>query len=121
MSTGTQRPSIQRKHTRSTKAKQDAELDETFAIRVDGEVYKITPADLTGAQEFRIRQATGMSVTQVITNLQAAPGVDMLGVFMWIARTTAGEKVELMEVLESISYASDLDIVEDAEPDSPEA
>lgn len=117
----TTRPPLERKHTRSTTAKKDAELDETFAIRVDGQVYKITPADLTGAQEFRIRQATGMSVAQVITNLQASPGVDMLGVFMWIARTTAGERVELMDVLESISYASDLDIVEDAEPDDPEA
>lgn len=115
------RPSLQRKHTRSTEAKREALMDETFAIRVNDEVYSITPADLTGLVEFRIRRETGMSVEGIVTALSAEPGVDYLGMFMWACKVAAGEDVSLESVLASVSWAAEVDVIDNAEPASPEA
>jgi hypothetical protein len=41
--------------------------------------------------------------------------VDIIATLAWIARCQAGEKVTLSEVSEGITYATDLDAVEETE------
>lgn len=104
------------------KAETDKILDQTVEIAIDGAVYKLTPADLTGLQEMRIRRETGMSVIEIIQGLQEHPGIDYLGMFMWACRLSAGEEDATLEAsLKGISYGSEVVIKEDAVPDSPEA
>lgn len=103
------------------KAEQDEALDETIELSVDGVVHKITPADLTGLQEMHIRQVTGKSFIEIQQALEKHPGLDYLGMFMWVCRYAAGEDVALEDVLGGISYASDVVFKDDAEPNPPEA
>lgn len=117
----TQRPTLTKKPTASSEAKRKKELDQSFAIRIDGDDYVLTPSDLTGVQEMEIRKATGYSVTTLIREISLNPGVDLVGIFMWAVKLSQGEPADLLEILESISYASDVDVIGEAEPDSPEA
>lgn len=118
----TQRPALAKKHTNSSEAKRKKELDQSFGIRIDGEDYTLTPADLSGVQEMRIRRETGYSVTTLIQELEKAPGVDLIGIFMWVCNLSQGKAADLNEILEGISYASDVDVIGDVEPDPfPEA
>lgn len=120
MTTTEARPPLARKHTRTTIAKQDAQLDQTVEVLIDGESYKLTPADLTGIHEMRIRKETGLSVSEILTKLQESPGIDLLGMFMFACAIAAGDNPDLMEILGGISYASEVEIA-DAEPAPPEA
>lgn len=96
-------------------------LDETQEILIDGVPYKITPADLTGLVEMRIRKETGYSAAQIGEMLVAAPGADLVGMFMWACRIAKGDEVSLEEVLGSVSGASVVEVKDGAEPDPPEA
>lgn len=117
----TQRPSLAKKHTNASEAKRKAEQDESFGLRIDGEDYILTPADLNGLQEMRIRKETGYSVGTLLSEIQTAPGVDLLGIFMWVCNMSQGKADDLNAILEGISHASDVEVLDDAEPVSPEA
>ncbi|WP_332645108.1 hypothetical protein [Aeromicrobium sp.] len=118
----TQRPSLAKKQTPASEAKRKQELDQSFAIRVDGVDYVLTPSELTGVQEMEIRRQTGYSVTTLIREITLNPGVDLIGIFKWACNLSQGKPADLLESLESVSYASDVDVIgEDVEPASPEA
>ena len=117
----TQRPTIAKKHTNSSEAKRKQELDESFGIRIDGVDYILTPADVTGLQEMRIRKESGYSVTSLIRELSIEPGVDHLGIFMWVCNLTQGKPADLEAILEGVSMASEVEIIDSAEPALPKA
>jgi hypothetical protein len=118
----TQRPTLAKKHTTASESKRDKMLDDSFGIRIDGIDYVLTPADLTGVQELRIRRETGYSVTTLIQELQTAPGVDLIAMFMWACSLSQGKSADLEQILGSVSYASDVEIMDEPQPDnSPEA
>ena len=119
----TKRPSLDRKVTPKSEANRRNKHDEQrVSIRVDGVVYTVSPSDLTGRDEARIRRETGHSLSHLVDTLHTDPGVDVLGAFMWVALLQAGEDADYGEVLDSISYASEVETAkpEDGEP-HPEA
>lgn len=106
------RPSTTRKRTTKTEANRDKALDESFAIKVDDETYNLVPADITGLTELKIRRDTGFSVTEIISKMQSAPGMDVIGCFMYACEVAAGRDADLEGILGSISWASDFDVVD---------
>lgn len=107
-----QRPSLAKKHTpKSEKAREDA-LNENFSLRVDDEVYTIVPADITGLAEMKIRRETGMSVMEIINKMQTAPGMDLIGCFMYACEISRGREADLEKILGSVSLASEFDVVD---------
>ena len=115
----TQRPTLAKKHTNSSEAKRKAAQDESFGICIDGVDYILTPSDVTGIQEMQIRRESGYSVTSLIREISLEPGVDHLGIFMWVCDLTQGKPADLIKSLESVSMASDVEIIEDSEPVAP--
>lgn len=122
MTQAPERPSLARKHTpRTEKARQEA-VEEVHALRIDGEVYALRMADLTGLHELRLRRETGMSVEEVMSTLGSKPGLDVLGIFMWLCDLTAGGSSDLEQWLGSVSWASGIELVDSEEaPPAPEA
>lgn len=122
----TKRPSTAPKHTsgpRGTdKTRKKKHDDRRISVKVDDDVYTVSPADLTGLDEARIRATTGLSLNKLIDQLHDDPGLDSLGGFMWVARMQAGDDVSYEDVLASISYASGIEFADtpEADPD-PEA
>lgn len=123
--TASKRPSTARKHTPRTEANRVAKLDDSFGIKVEGVDYVLTPTDLTGVQEMQIRRETGYSVAGLIMTLQQAPGIDLIGMFMWAVELSQGKAKEpiggrLVEILESLSYATEVEVTGESEPDDPQ-
>lgn len=112
-----------RKQTAASAKRAKAVMDENYALRIDGVEYVIVPADFTGRLEARVRRETGMSVMGIIDALDSGQtGVDLLAMFMWAVRLGRGEEASLDDILDSVSYASEVETIESAkEPDSPEA
>lgn len=125
MSTSTQRPSIQRKHTRSTDAKAEAELDSGLRISLDGDVFEVRLGDINSALTRELRQKSGMGFNQLMHLAASDPDTDIIAAFVWVARRLRGEDVEFDDVVVTYSQLlDDFDIDmpgkrEDA--DSPEA
>lgn len=125
------RPTGARKRTPTTeKKRQQANDDQSFSIRVDGQVYTLSPVDTSGLHEMKIRSTTGYSVASLINMFGHAPGADLVGIFMWAARLVAGEDVDesdLEEILADVTYDSDLEFINadeakaEEDEDSPEA
>lgn len=111
------RPSTTRKRTPKTeKAREDA-LNEDFTIRIDDHSYTLVPADITGLIEMKVRRETGLSVMEIISKMQAAPGMDLIGMFMYACEVAAGRDANLEKILGSISFGSDFEVVDaDGEP-----
>lgn len=102
-----------RRQTASSRKRQQAAMDaQTVVIRVEGVEYTLNPNDITGAVEYRIRKEIGMGLEELSGKLEASPGVDYLGMFLWACRLAGGETdLDLMEVLEGISHGSDVEVV----------
>lgn len=113
----TKRPTTARKVTTKDEAARRAALNDAIAVRIDDVVYTLTPADLTGLHEMKIRKATGMTVGEIMEGMESSPGLDVLGFFMFACELGAGRDADLEGILGSISYASGIDLVEDAEPE----
>lgn len=114
-----------RRETATTAKRRNQVLDEEFTLRIDGVDYTIVPADFSGRLERKVRAETGMSVLGIINALDGGQtGIDLLGMFMWAVRIGRGEEVELDDILDSISYASEVEVVGEGDKrgdDSPEA
>lgn len=106
------RPSTARKRTPADERKREAELNEDFTIEVDGTRYTLVPADITGLTEMKVRRETGMSVTELLEKIQAHPGMDLIGCFMYACEVAAGRDADLEKILGSVSYASEFDVVD---------
>lgn len=106
-----------RKTTASSDKRRKAILDQDYTLRIDGVDYTIVPADFTGRVEAQIRRETGMSVLGIIEALEGEQtGIDLLGYFMWAVRLGRGDVVTLDEVLDSISFASEVETVKATAP-----
>lgn len=102
----TQRPSIQRKHTRKTDANRTAALDAGMVVTVDGEKYEVRVGDVTPAIAREVRRNFGMGVQSLLREMARDPDLDVLAGFMWIARLIRGEQVDLEEVEENLDYSA---------------
>jgi hypothetical protein len=102
----------QRTRTPKDEKAREAALDESFTIRIDDEVYTIDPADITGLLEMKVRRETGMSVTEIISKMQSAPGIDLIGCFMYACEVAAGREADLEKILGSVSMDSDFEVVD---------
>lgn len=105
-----QRPA---KQAQRAKARRQKELDDgALCLKIDGQEYSINRADITGVVEYEIRQKLGMSVTEIAMKLQTAPGMDLIGMFMWAVRYVNGERgLDFMEVLAEVSMDIDVEFV----------
>jgi hypothetical protein len=102
--------------------KQKAMDAEAVGIRIDGVEYVINPNDITGSVERKIRQTIGKGIPELQIDLKERPGIDLLGEFMWAVRFANGERdLGLDEVLDSVSYGSDVEIMVDAGEAAPKA
>lgn len=111
----TPRPKLNKQASKAEKDRQAA-LDESMDVRIDGTVYSIVLADITGLVEMRIRRETGFSVMELITKMQGdSMGMDVLGCFMYACEVAAGRDANLEAILASVSWASEVDVVESAE------
>lgn len=120
MTQAPERPTLARKHTKSTEAnRKAAQAEQVYALRIDGEVYTLDLGELNGLHEMKLRRETGLSVEEVMSTIGTKPGLDVLGIFMWLCDLTAGGASSLEDHLTGISWASDVEAV-DPEP-APEA
>lgn len=92
---------------------------DTVGVRIDGVDYVINPHDLTGSLDRGIRQVIGKGFAELHRDLQHHPGIDLLGEFMWAVRYANGERdLSLDEVLDSVNYGSEVEVIENAKPAS---
>lgn len=108
----TQRPPLQRKHTRTTEAGRQASLDEGVKITVGGEEYVVKMGDITSVQARRFRREVGVSFMAVVGELSTSPDIDSVAALIWMSRLLRGDDIALEDV--AVSYA-DLDDIEVAE------
>lgn len=117
----TKRPSTQRKSTRAsrTRAREGLERGVSLTIKADGEdrTYTVRDGDLTGEAVFALRRETGYSFAGLQQALATDPDIDLLGVFVWLARRLQGDPAPLSEVLAEIDYDVDFDFAEPSEED----
>ena len=99
MTTTPTRPSAARKHTRSTDAKAEAELDQGIRVTLDGEHYEVRLGDVTSTVTRELRAASGMSFNALMEYVTTDPDTDVIAAFIWLARRLRGERVELGEVV----------------------
>lgn len=105
-----------RRHTASSKKRRQEAIDaEAVGIRIDGVDYVINPNDLTGRIEMEIRKEIGMGLAELQQKLEASPGMDYLGMFMWAVRHANGDDVGLYEVLDSVSAGSSVEVLSEDE------
>lgn len=121
--TAPKRPAAARKVTTKTEANRQEALNQIIGIKVDGTEYSFMPADMSGLMEREIRARIGMGALELFERLQAAPGMDLIGTWIWVCQYVGGDKeADLDAALASVSWASEIDIAEDMEgPDLPEA
>lgn len=109
-----------RKQTKGAEARRrEALAEKVYSLKIDGEVYTLDMGELNGLHELRLRRETGMSVEEVMSAIGTKPGLDVLGIYMWLCDLTAGGDSSLEDHLTGISWASEVESIE-AEP-APEA
>lgn len=112
----TQRPSLQKKQTARGKADRRAADDAGLSMTVDGRVYTVTQGDLSALDVAMLRRETGLSFRGLLTGLMRDGDIDLVAVFVWLARVVVEEERGLLfeQVAAEIGYDVELDI---AEPD----
>jgi hypothetical protein len=128
MTQAPERPSLQRKHTRTTETKRKSALDEGVRISLGDEVYEVRVGDLNALHERALRRQYGTPFAGLMEEFEGAPGLDSIAAVVWLSRYMRGE-TELtydevaLEV--DIEFAEAMVLAEaDPEPevgDSPEA
>ena len=97
--TTTSRPTVARKHTRSTDKNRADTMDAGLKITLEGEVYEVRLGDVTSNLTRELRRSTGMSFNQLMREVTTDPDVDSIAGFVWLARRIAGEKVAVDDVV----------------------
>ena len=117
------RPPLQRKVTRASESKRNAELDMGLSISVDGKVYTVRQGDLTSLDTMALRRETGFSFMGLLKAFQQDPDIDLIAALVWLSRRTDGEvMLSYGEVAAEIGYDVDIDVVGEAgEEADPEA
>lgn len=105
----TNRPTLQRKHTRTTEENRNSGLDEGARISLDGQDYEVRAGDLSGLHAARLRREAGYSFNRLLELLAEDSDLDVIATLVWLSRIVRGEDVTLESVLESIGYAQLMD------------
>lgn len=99
------RPNLQRKHTRTTQAKKQAQQDQGVSITLDGRTYTVMAGDLNALDARALRQALGHGLPKLIELLSTDPDIDLVAAVIWLARRIDGERgLTFDEVAEEIDY-----------------
>lgn len=99
----TQRPTLQKKVTRVSKAKQDEGLDRGIKITIDGEEYEARVGDVTGKIGGDLRRATGYSFMRLMDLVADDPDLDVLLAWVYVSRRIKGEDIAFDDV--ELTYA----------------
>lgn len=123
------RPSLARKHTRSTESARNAALDSGIRVKIGDEVFEVRIGDITPQLAGELRRSTGMSFRLLMSLLDEDPDIDLLTAFEWLARRIRGEDVAMSDV--EFTYEDMADdsfdmeelegAAEEADPADPEA
>jgi len=125
----TQRPSLQRKHTRTTKANKAEALDTGMTVVMpDGPRHTVRLGDVTPQIARELRAAIGTGVLGLMEQLGSKDAdLDLVQAFIFVARRIAGEAVTLddCEVTYADMLSDDFDVVvagaEEPDGSDPEA
>lgn len=119
----TKRPALERKVTRASESKRNAELDMGLSISVDGKVYTVRQGDLTSLDTMALRRETGYSFMGLLKAFQADPDIDLIAALVWLSRRIDGEvMLGYGEVAGEIGYDVEIDVAGEAgEEADPEA
>lgn len=102
---------------RAKAEKRQAQDDARHAIKIDGRVYTVDPAGITGLIEKKIMRELQLPLLAWLGTFDPErPSVYFLGCFMWISRLSEGDDAELDDVLAEVGYGSDVEVVEAATP-----
>lgn len=120
------RPKLERKHTRKTEEHRGEALDIGLKIKVDGKTYTVRQGDLTAMDANALRRETGHSFMGLMRAFGTDPDIDLIACVVWLSRRTNGERgLSFEEVAEEIGYDVDIDLVGEPGPeehgDDPEA
>jgi len=102
----TNRPSLTKKHTRTTTENTNAALDAGVEFFIDGNHYKVVFGDLTALDTRALRAQVGMTFPQL---LDAVLGQDMdtdvVAAVIWLSRYLEGERnLTYDEVAVTVGY-----------------
>ena len=124
----TQRPSLQRKHTRTTKANKAEALDTGMTVVMPDGTHTVRIGDVTPQIARELRAAIGTGVLGLMEQLGSKDAdLDLVQAFIFVARRIAGEAVTLddCEVTYADMLSDDFDVVvagaEEPDGSDPEA
>lgn len=84
------RPSLARKHTRTTETHREEGLDEGIVMNIDGEVFEARVGDMTPELTRELRAACGMGFMTLMNTCGTDPDIDVVSSFVWLARRIRG-------------------------------
>jgi hypothetical protein len=96
----------------------------TIAFKVDGVNYVVERDQLTSRIELELYQQSHLTFVEAMHALQNAGGSPVpfaIACLIFLARRARGEQVTYDEILDSLSYDMELEVVNEPEPDGPEA
>lgn len=114
----TKRPSLERKHTRKTIEKHDAELDQGIAVTDDDGVrLQVRIRDVRGSHDRALYGLVGHNFTGLLEELEKRPGaLDLMAAVLWFARLVNGRDTgDFEELLDSFGFEAFLQ----ADPGKP--
>ena len=103
----TARPPLDRKHTKSSEAKRQENLNLGARITVNGEAFEARLGDITPVFGREVRRALGYGFMDLLDRLGDSPELDYVAEFLWVARRLRGEDVALDDI--ELDYADLLD------------
>ena len=116
-----QRPSLQRKQTRSSEKARKEELDLGIAVTVDDRQYTVRAGDLSSLDAMHLRRETGFSFRGLMMAATRDPDIDIIAAIVWLSRRIDGELLLSYEdVAGEITYDSEFDIVNPGEAGEPD-
>lgn len=92
------RPSLARKHTRSSEQSRNDALNAGLRITIDGEHYEARLRDVPPSLARELRRESGMGFIELMKEISREPDADLLSAFVWVARRLRGEFVAFDEV-----------------------
>lgn len=107
MTTTAKRPTTARKHTRTTTAKADAELDNGVAFTdTDGARLQVRIRDVKGSHDVALVTATGYDFMGLLRAVSERQGLDLLSAVVWFVRLVNDRDAGTYEdTLASFGYA----------------
>lgn len=107
------RPGLDRKHTRKTREKKQAELDTGIAVVVNGRRYAVRHGDLSAVDAMDLRRETGYSFVGLLNNMRRDPDIDQIAAIMWLSRRIDGEVgLSYLEVAQDVDYDVDIEVAD---------